>query len=897
MEDHNPQKATRPHSASSRNYSKATQQYVRGLLIDIFELADIFGYEDEKGKRKTFNRGSFGIHIGERVGGYINENIFSELNRGIAGKKVKKLVAFMQQDTSAQKLMNQIDDPDVRELGIAGAVDRKEAEFRQAEEERARAATADSESPQSEAPPADAASSDHGSGSARQPAAHGSKWRKAVVACVIVVVLAVASTALILFNGDENSSSPGIETTGAEGAVHTGKLGIAETRRQAEIGNEALEAANRYLKKGDYPKAQDYFATAARRGSIIAKAALAKMHFYGQGGPQRQVLALEYARDAKLGGLEQLSSQGNGDATFWLAHLTMYGIGWDEDKERAFALFREAIRQGNSRAYFSSAAIKIYEGDAENCEAVVNDVGKAKQAGHIAAIRLEGQINYDGYCMETPNRQKAVELWKAAAEEGELDAQYYYGRSLEYGEGVDKNIREAAIQYERAAKQGDDWAQYRLGRLYADGLLNVDEEGTDADTKAAYWLRKAADQNLAWAENYLGIMYYEYRLPTPFSKLEDDIVAIDADGSDGLAYKWFKRAADNDFAAGYFNVGLMHDNGRVGRNLADDVRLDQAVDWYRRAEEKDYSKAPLRLGQLYASKKVGGDLDDEARTGKIVGYYEKAAALGNTKAMTELGWIYYNGELVERDFEESAYWFGRAETEGDPNGTAGLGFIFANEDSAQHSLADAASYCQEASRKGDFCGHYCVGIVFFKQDQTAPLIEPQKAERALLDGSQGTNTCSMLLLGLGYELGYFSRGVDLKEAEWWLREAVNLGSRDAMFNLGTFLMRNRGDKLEKGYEAHELIAAAGAGGHKGALCSLLAFEATRPDLRWHELNKATYVIALKEGGDLSDLEAQEALEDPRKFLELDIAPESVDISFAHPEFDRERHVGSLVSTY
>jgi peptidoglycan hydrolase-like protein with peptidoglycan-binding domain len=60
---------------------------------------------------------------------------------------------------------------------------------------------------------------------------------------------------------------------------------------------------------------------------------------------------------------------------------------------------------------------------------------------------------------------------------------------------------EAAKWWRKAAEQGDAYAQYNLGLMYAKG-----EGVTQDDVEAVKWYRKAADQGLAEAQYNLGLM-------------------------------------------------------------------------------------------------------------------------------------------------------------------------------------------------------------------------------------------------------------------------------------------------------------------------------------------------------------------------------------------------------
>lgn len=61
---------------------------------------------------------------------------------------------------------------------------------------------------------------------------------------------------------------------------------------------------------------------------------------------------------------------------------------------------------------------------------------------------------------------KIFELWRAAAINGHLRAQFYLGTCYDFGNGVKRNLSEAFNWYMRAAKEGKMEAQFNIGHFY-----------------------------------------------------------------------------------------------------------------------------------------------------------------------------------------------------------------------------------------------------------------------------------------------------------------------------------------------------------------------------------------------------------------------------------------------
>ena len=86
-----------------------------------------------------------------------------------------------------------------------------------------------------------------------------------------------------------------------------------------------------------------------------------------------------------------------------------------------------------------------------------------------------------------------MKWYRKAAKQGYNDAQYRLGRAYEHGSGVPRDVREAVKWYRKAAEQGNFGAQAALAECYIKG------EGVTQDyIRAHAWL----NQDLATSTLY-----------------------------------------------------------------------------------------------------------------------------------------------------------------------------------------------------------------------------------------------------------------------------------------------------------------------------------------------------------------------------------------------------------
>ena len=98
----------------------------------------------------------------------------------------------------------------------------------------------------------------------------------------------------------------------------------------------------------------------------------------------------------------------------------------------------------------------------------------------------------------TQDEAEAARLYKLAAEQGHVDAQYSLGAMFTSGRGVAPSDTEAVKYYRMAAEQGDSMAQFNLGQRSIAG------KGLPKDQVEAFkWLSLASAQGLPDATHAL----------------------------------------------------------------------------------------------------------------------------------------------------------------------------------------------------------------------------------------------------------------------------------------------------------------------------------------------------------------------------------------------------------
>ena len=130
----------------------------------------------------------------------------------------------------------------------------------------------------------------------------------------------------------------------------------------------------------------------------------------------------------------------------------------------------------------------------------------------------------------------AADHWRPLAEQGDARSQYYLGTLHAFGRGVPRNDADASRWFALAAAQGHTMAQYSVGPMTGDNLLESE------------WNQLAARRGDTIARYNLGFMYDEGR-GVPADRVQ--------------AHLWFNLAATGGFEPAV--VGREYCENRMSR--------------------------------------------------------------------------------------------------------------------------------------------------------------------------------------------------------------------------------------------------------------------------------------------------------------------------------------------
>ncbi|MCQ2914165.1 MAG: sel1 repeat family protein [Alphaproteobacteria bacterium] len=262
-------------------------------------------------------------------------------------------------------------------------------------------------------------------------------------------------------------------------------------------------------------------------------------------------------------------------------------------------------------ASYSELYKKALEGDVNSAtmigemlskEAKYEDAVKwlehSAQAGDSRAVYqlalIAEKVNDANYSEE--NLSHFLDLLKKSAQMGNLDANLKLGKVYQFGrKGVQKDLNQAKIWYEKAANLGSNEAFLQLDLIYQH--KGVDSFNKLKEQENVEWLRKTIKTgNVDSIENLTSI------LEKKENKTQEDLKEI---------AELYKKSAE---AGNIYSAEKLGNIYLLGKGVDKDE--NKALQWLKVAGLSGNANAARKIGEIYAKK---GDNNDEAFAWLVVG--------------------------------------------------------------------------------------------------------------------------------------------------------------------------------------------------------------------------------------------------------------------------------------
>lgn len=339
---------------------------------------------------------------------------------------------------------------------------------------------------------------------------------------------------------------------------------------------------------------------------------------------------------------------------------------------------------------------------------------------------------------------KAIKWIKKASDKNLPQAKFNYGIMLNQGIGPDWDPFEAFENFMFAANRGMPESQYAVGIYYTDNLV------VNRNYNQAYkWIKKAADNDLEYAKETL-------------TKLEESgLVTVTAEDSEFENYTAPKISVNNS--------SLINQDYQLDFFDFDDDSLSEEEEIESLNELVTKNKSEL-IGILGIAEKV---LQDSSRDTTAFGLIELAAQNGSPEALFIAGRYYQRGIVVEKDMVKAAVYFVRAYRLGSYKSAEYL-LSISQEQSFFDMLKDKIDNQSDPDAMFAWAGLVALGFDFqLSGDQSIDMLKT---------AAEKDHIPSIIEIGLAYYSGTLVEKNKDEAFEYW-EQAVKLGSQEAKIRL------------------------------------------------------------------------------------------------------------------
>ena len=323
---------------------------------------------------------------------------------------------------------------------------------------------------------------------------------------------------------------------------------------------------------------------------------IGKMHCYGLGTEQNYEKAFQWFLKS--------AQEDNKFAQYSLANLCYYGTGVEKDLPQAFLWYQKSSSQG--QPYASYAVAQLYDKGEYVSKNAETAQGYYKVA-LLGFLKLEnkdqaddnlyyklGSMFKNGLGTEA-DISKAIDYFKRSAEMNNKNGLYEYGKALIQGKHIEADLNKGLECIEKAIKLGNTNAKRFLAlEFISGGYFPQDIE------KGIAMLTECADEGDSFACFKLGQIY-----------LKGEIVPQDLE----RAEKYLLLAEDNEFTQYAFGKLYLQE---------EKYDIQKAVDYFEKSADKNMWSS-YQLGRLYL---FGAD-ELEKDKEKAVEWLTKSANDGN----------------------------------------------------------------------------------------------------------------------------------------------------------------------------------------------------------------------------------------------------------------------------
>lgn len=394
-------------------------------------------------------------------------------------------------------------------------------------------------------------------------------------------------------------------------------------------------------KLNDFKKAEQLLLSESQRGNVLADYDLGKLYSTDKLGERNEETSIAKYTRALQGFLqiEPNSKKLKPYVQYRIGKMFCYGLGTEQDYEKAFEWFERSAKQKNKFAQFSLANLYYYGSGIEKdlSQAFLWYQKSSSQGQPYAAYSIAQMYRYGEYVTkdnDTAQRyyQQALSGFLKIESDDMANDDFFYklGQMFKLGLGTNSDVTKAIEYFKRSAEMNNKNGLFEYGKA----LLIGEHIPQDTDS-AVKLLEKAVKLKNINSKRFLALEYISGE------HLEQDI-------EKGIAL--LTECADSGDVIASYRLGKIYLQGEIMPQ-----NLDKAEKYLLLAEDSEYTQ--YALAKLYLQ-------EEKYDIQKAVNYFENCAAK-NHWASYQLGRIYLFGAAeLTKDKEQAIEWFTKSANDG-----------------------------------------------------------------------------------------------------------------------------------------------------------------------------------------------------------------------------------------
>ena len=394
-------------------------------------------------------------------------------------------------------------------------------------------------------------------------------------------------------------------------------------------------------KLNDFKKAGQLLLSESQRGNVLAVYDLGKLYSTDKLGERNEEMSVAKYTRALQGFLriEPNSKKLKPYVQYRIGKMFCYGLGTEQDYQKAFEWFERSAKQKNKFAQFSLANLYYYGSGIEKdlSQAFLWYQRASSQGQPYAAYSIAQMYRYGEYVTkdnDTAQRyyQQALSAFLKIESDDMANDDLFYklGQMFKLGLGTDSDVTKAIEYFRCSAEMNNKNGLFEYGKA-----LLIGEHIPQNTDSAVKLLEKAVKLKNRNAKRFLALEYISGE------HLEQDI-------EKGIAL--LTECADSGDVIACYRLGKIYLQGEIMSQ-----NLDKAEKYLLLAEDSEY--AQYALAKLYLQ-------EEKYDIQKAVNYFENCADK-NHWASYQLGRIYlFGAEGFTKDKEQAIEWFTKSANDG-----------------------------------------------------------------------------------------------------------------------------------------------------------------------------------------------------------------------------------------